>query len=114
MSIIEHNPDRARKIVENRVFLSANKGQLSARGAEWVAFAARVLRHIEDYTVPQYGDAPGDQVEEWSPEECVLTIRKYAARFRKNSRPGQDALDLVKVAHYACLALGKLETENDE
>lgn len=84
---------------------------LSNRGKEWEEFSALVLDHIETYTVPQYGDAPDDQVEEWSADECVMTIRKYGARFKKNSREGQDVSDLMKIAHYACLAHGKIRTE---
>ncbi len=81
------------------------------RGREWGDFASAVLQHVETYTVPQYGDAPDDQVEEWTAAECALTIRRYASRQGKNSREGQDALDLLKIAHYACLAYNKLIKE---
>lgn len=83
----------------------------SNRATEWMAFATDVTDHIEQYTVPQYGDAPDDQIESWTAEQCVMQIQKYAARFGKNARSGQDELDLLKTAHYACLARTKLEYE---
>lgn len=81
--------------------------QMSKRGEEWVAFSAKVLAHIEDYTVPQYGDAPNDSITAWSDAACVEQIGKYAARYGKNAREGQEQLDLLKMAHYACLAFHK-------
>ena len=81
---------------------------ISSRAVQFSRFSGRVVEHIENYTVPQYGDAPDDNVESWTAEDCVRQIEKYAKRFGKNSRPGQDALDLIKVAHYACLAHDKL------
>lgn len=83
----------------------------SQRGKDWIEFAKKVLNHIEHYTVPQYGDKPDDQVEEWSPEECMLAVRKYAARMRSNSRDNQTLLDMIKSAHYCQLAHDKLEEE---
>lgn len=85
--------------------------QASVRGIEWLAFAIEVLRHIENYTVPQYGDAPDDQIHSWTDAQCVAQIGKYAARFGRNARYNQEKLDLLKIAHYACLAFNKLEKE---
>ena len=82
--------------------------QQTNRGKEFLVFANEVLQHIEDYTVPQYGDAPDDLVQEYSAEECVRAIEKYCRRFRKQARPNQDELDMKKIAHYACLAFNKL------
>lgn len=84
------------------------KRRISKRGMEWLDFSGEVLEHIEKYTVPQYGDKPKDQVEEWEAEECVLMVRKYASRFGKNRRTSQDDLDLLKIAHYAGLAFVKM------
>ena len=78
---------------------------------EWKEFAVRVERHVQDYTVPQYGDAPGDQIEEWTAKETVNAIRKRADRHGKNSRANQDLLDLLKMAHEAGLAYFKLTGE---
>ena len=87
---------------------------LSKRGVEWLDFTHKVLDHIEEYTVPQYGDKPNDPVEEWTAAQCVVAIKKYAARFGSNQRPGQEALDLLKIAHFAQLAFDKLEKERGE
>ena len=81
------------------------------RTKDWNEFAAKVADHIENYTVPQYGDAPNDNVEAWSAKDCIAQIQKYAARFGANRRVGQEQLDLMKIAHYAQLAVGKLEQQ---
>jgi hypothetical protein len=86
----------------------------SQRAKDWEVFANRVTHHIDGYTVPQYGDAPNDQVSEWTAEHCVNQLSKYASRFGSNARGGQDLLDLLKIAHYAQLAYDKLvEAENE-
>ena len=79
------------------------------RTKDWNEFAAKVADHIENYTVPQYGDAPNDNVEAWSAQDCIAQVQKYAARFGTNQRVGQEQLDLMKIAHYAQLANAKLE-----
>lgn len=81
------------------------------RGQLWHDFASKVESHIEEYTVPQYGDAPTDQVEAWTAQDCMNQIRKYVARFGSNVRQGQEQLDLMKIAHYAQLCSHKLEKE---
>jgi hypothetical protein len=70
----------------------------------WVTFSKEVETHIETYTVPQYGDFPNDLASSYTKESCVAQIAKYASRFGKNARPGQDKLDLLKIAHYAQMA----------
>ncbi len=88
--------------------ISAGEGP-SNRGMEWLQFSERVYTHIQLYTVPSYGDAPKDQVESWSDVECVKQIGKYVERYETNPRGRQECLrDLLKAAHYACLAWGKL------
>lgn len=84
----------------------------SDRGSQWLEFSYNVFCHIEDYTVPQYGDAPDDQVEAWTAEDCIKAIRKYAARFGTNARgPAESKRDMLKIAHYACIAHGKIKEE---
>ena len=78
------------------------------RGKEWQTFADAVLNHIETYTVPQYGDAPDDNVSQWTAAECLAQVGRYASRAGRNQREGQDLLDLLKIAHYAALAWSKL------
>lgn len=80
----------------------------SERGEEWVKFAKKVLEHIDNYTIPQYGDMPNDLASTMSVEQCVKSIEKYCKRFGKNQRPGQDKLDILKIAHWACIAYNKI------
>jgi hypothetical protein len=80
----------------------------TARGQEWKAFSTQVLNHVENYTVPQYGDKPDDLIEQWTVEDCLKDIKKRIERFGKNKRPNQEALDLIKIAHVACVAHSKL------
>ncbi len=77
---------------------------MSVRADEWAEFSESVVWHIETYTVPQYGDAGEDLCTAYTPEHCVAQIKKYSARFGKNQRDDQDALDLIKIAHYAQMA----------
>ena len=87
---------------------------VSKRGLDWHKFSKEVLLHIENYTVPQYGDKGEDIASEYNAESCINQVKKYAARFGKNSRPGQERLDLLKMAHYVQMAFEALEnTEND-
>lgn len=81
---------------------------MSKRADMWDHFARKVRHHIEDYTVPQYGDAPGDLMDTFTPEDCITQVKKYAARFGRNSRDGQDELDLLKMAHYISEAWRKI------
>lgn len=87
--------------------------ELSNRSHDWLKFSAKVLAHIELYTVPQYGDKGEDQATEFRPEDFILQIKKYAHRHGKNSRSGQDKLDLMKIAHYAQMAFEKMEAAED-
>lgn len=84
---------------------------MSRRADLWDTFAHAVRCHINDYTVPQYGDAPGDLLESMSVDECVHQIRKYAQRHGRNSRDGQDERDMLKLAHYAAEAWRKMRDE---
>lgn len=73
----------------------------SERGLDWEEFSVKVYNHIENYTVPQYGDKGSDQCTEFTRQDFETQIKKYASRMGKNSRPGQDKLDLLKICHYA-------------
>ena len=87
----------------------------SNRANEWTEFAIITKAHIENYTVPQYGDSPNDQVEEWSITTCAENIKRYANRIGSSRRGKLETLrDMVKIAHYACLILGKLQPTLEE
>lgn len=79
------------------------------RGAEWEEFSNVVLNHIENYTTKQYGDAPNDNIQDMTAEDCIKQIKKYVKRFGNNQRAGQDLLDMLKIAHYAGLAHSKIK-----
>jgi hypothetical protein len=86
-------------------------GMMSKRGDDWKGFAEQVHGHIEDYTVPQYGDKGEDQASEYGSAEHILQAKRYLARYGKNSRPGQEVLDLIKTAHYCQMAAMELTKE---
>lgn len=84
------------------------------REIEFAKFVVEeVLPHIKDYTIAQYGDAPDDQVESWSSEQCMKQIGKYVGRFGTNQRGSEDTLrDIKKIAHYAAMAFYKYLKEH--
>ena len=84
----------------------------SRRGKAWRKFADQVGRHIEEYTVPQYGDAGEDQLSDYGVEDCLLQAKKYINRYGKNVRPGQQRLDFLKAAHYLQVAAEKDQEQN--
>lgn len=87
----------------------------SKRGEEFIDFSKEVVHHIDNYTVPQYGDAPNDMVEEWNPEHITNQIQKYAKRMQNNGRGDSDnILSCLKIAHYACILHGKLKSEHEK
>lgn len=87
-------------------------GALSARGHDWMEFAFKVLTHVERYTVPQYGDRPDDQIEQWSVEDCLTAVKKRLARYGRNTRSGQQELDFMKMVHEIQIAADKYNVGN--
>ena len=81
---------------------------LTGRGVEWSLFADKVFQHINSYTIKQYGDMGDDQLTDYTAEDCIKQVQKYCNRFGKNQRDGQQELDLIKAAHYLCVAHSKL------
>lgn len=91
----------------NDPFFSKNGS--SMREHMWVIFATVVGSHLREYAVPQYGDAPDDQLYAWNADQCIKQIGKYIARMDSNARGEQEKLtDLLKIAHYASAAWLKL------
>jgi hypothetical protein len=87
----------------------------SKRAENFNDFADVVIDHIDNYTVIQYGDAPVDQVETWTPEQCMDSIKRYANRFGTNRRGRLETLrDMLKIAHYASLTFEKLKPTKTE
>lgn len=78
-------------------------------GKEWLRFSESVLRHIEDYAVPQYGDKGTDMAHEYDIQTLQNQIKKYVGRFDTNARGEQEQMrDVLKIAHYACILYDKL------
>ncbi len=76
------------------------------RVGEWDQFSAMVREHIIDYTIPQYGNAPDDQVGAWTAKDCIQSMARYFNRYGRNARgDAEQERDFLKLAHYACLAL---------
>lgn len=92
---------------ESSPLTALNEVTRSKRAEEWIRFSNEVLAHIENYTVPQYGDYPNDQVTEWTIPECFKAVTKRVARYGRNSREGQQNLDFKKMAHEVCIAWAK-------
>jgi hypothetical protein len=82
------------------------------REMEWEIFSNIVEKHIAEYTIPQYGDAPEDQVYKWEVSDIVTQLAKYTLR---QDRGGgvrgkeEQCRDFLKIAHYACMAYMKLK-----
>lgn len=84
------------------------------RLGEWEEFSKLVYSHIRDYTIKQYGCKGEDNVSEWSIKDLMEAIYKYYKRYKTNMRPGQEQMDLMKIAHYACMAYWKREEGSQE
>lgn len=79
-------------------------------GSEWAGFSNEVLYHIENYAVPQYGDAGGDMAHNYGTEALETQIEKYVGRFKHNARGiTEKQRDLLKICHYACILFMKQE-----
>jgi len=88
---------------------------MSNRAFSFTLFATLVRSHIENYTVPQYGDAPDDQIEQWTPEQCMDSIKRYCNRFGSGRRGRIEELrDMVKVAHLAQITFDKMKPTIEE
>jgi len=80
---------------------------ISQRELQWMEFSNFVLDHLRDYTVPQYGDVGEDEITDYSVEDCVNHLTRYAKRYGSQQRSGQQLLDFMKIAHYAQCAWEK-------
>ena len=83
--------------------------------SEWVEFSLEVDDHIEKYCIPQYGDYPDTMIEDWTINDVKTQLEKYIKRIGTNVRGREEAKrDTLKIAHYACLLLKKIEEEENE
>lgn len=83
---------------------------------QWKHFDEQMQRHIETYTLEQYGNPEGqEQVDGFTVSDCWTNMERYFNRRRANTRGNREKLrDLIKLAHYAQLAYDKLRAELGE
>ncbi len=86
------------------------------RVEQWEKFAMEVAVHIRDYTCRQYGDYPNDKLTDYNVRDCLKQLEKYVDRNMNENARGQLEMerDMLKVAHYACVALAKLRGEEEK
>ena len=70
--------------------------------------------HIENYVIPQYGDKYEDPMSNWTVEQIAGQAEKYLKRIGKNSRDGQDKLDMLKLAHCSQMIYDKIKEAKNE
>jgi len=84
-------------------------------GKMWQEFQAGVLKHIDHYTVPQYGDWPDCPAAQYGMPEIKMQLAKYINRIGTNARgPAEAERDCLKIAHYASFLWWKLRNGNQE
>jgi hypothetical protein len=83
---------------------------------DWKKFNDQMEKHIKHYTLLQYDNPQGnDQVENWTPRQCMDSLERYINRFQKNARGKKEQLrDMLKIAHYAQFIYDKLKKEYNE
>lgn len=89
---------------------------MSKRLDQWEGFSKEVGQHIENYTVPQYGDAPDDLASTFTKEQVDIQLMKYISRQRNGGGQrgiSEDLRDYYKIAHYACMACAILGRGNN-
>jgi len=86
-----------------------------SRVEEWKNFSDVVISHIENYTLPQYGDTDTDQIDEFSTEECWKNVQRYFNRRNTNVRGvAEQVRDVLKVAHYMSFIFHKMGGQNND
>ncbi len=79
---------------------------------EWGLFNHKVVDHIRDYTIPQYGDGDTDQASGFDIDDLKKHLIRYCNRIGVNARGKTEALrDCIKIAHYACILYSKVREE---
>lgn len=83
----------------------------SDRALDFADFAEKVCDHIDNYSVPQYGDKGEDEASDYTAEDCIKAAKKYLARYGRAQRENEQFLDLIKAAHYIQMAADKNNEE---
>jgi len=79
------------------------------RGLEVLEIMERLINHVDNYTVPAYGDKGEDFATTMSEQQIYDQIAKYERRRGRYVRPDQEHTDPLKVIHYYIILLGKKE-----
>ena len=61
---------------------------MSRRANQWIKFSTNVTRHVNEYTVAQYGDMPFDPASDFTVDEICEDAEKFfcsseASRYAK-------------------------------
>lgn len=78
---------------------------------QWDAFAYAVREHIRNYVLPQYGDVESAPEAGYSTEDFIKQSQRYLARFGRQSRTGEELLDMIKAAHWIQKAFLRIAKE---
>lgn len=83
---------------------------------QWELFSDQVKKHIEYYTLPQYGNPSGnEQIDTFTIEDCFQNMLRYINRRHALVRGKKEALrDVIKIAHYANFIYDKMKKELEE
>jgi len=108
---IENKPESDKYI--HQIVIPCIIKNISQRTKDFISFTARVIEHIENYTVSQYGDKGQDICTEYSIEECLRQAEKYIKRYGKNAREGQQELDFLKAAHFIQMGYEKYMSQQE-
>ena len=74
----------------------------SNKSIDFMNFTYQIVEHIDNYTVPQYGDGPNDESASYTLDFIRDQIKKYLARYTSGVRgPKEQLRDDLKIAHYA-------------
>lgn len=85
---------------------------MKTKQGEWEVFASRVMEHIHNYCVAQYGDYPDRMIEGFSVSDIKKQLERYVKRIGVDIRGVEESKrDTLKIAHYACILLAKIENE---
>lgn len=86
--------------------------EFPVRLQEWWNFSEDVEEHIQEYTIPQYGDYPQDQLTTTTNECIVHDMKRYLNRFGKGQRGHREAMrDMLKIAQYAGVLYNRLQKD---
>lgn len=76
---------------------------------EWKEFSKEVEKHIENYCLPAYGDYPDEMIESMDLRDIQRELERYTKRIGRPVRGIVEAKrDTLKIAHYACFLLTKI------